>query len=41
MWKLLSMRAAPKVTLPILLLLWPTCWPTTSEADVGGMAVEV
>ena len=29
-------RAAPKVMPPILL-----CWPTTSEADVGGMAVEV
>ena len=28
--------AAPKVMPPILL-----CWPTTSEVDVGGMAVEV
>ena len=31
-----STRAAPKVMSPTLL-----CWPTTSEADVGGMAVEV
>jgi len=30
------MRAAAKLPLPILL-----CWPTTSEVDVGGMAVEV
>ena len=30
------MRAASKVTSPILL-----CWPTMSEAGVGGMAVEV
>ena len=30
------MRAALKVTPPILLY-----WPTTSEADVGDMAVEV
>ena len=29
-------RAALKVIPPILL-----CWPTTSEADVGGMAIEV
>ena len=29
-------RMAPKVTRAILL-----CWPTTSEADVGGMAVRV
>jgi len=27
---------APKVMFPLLL-----CWPTVSEADVGGMAVEV
>ena len=30
------MRAAPKVMPPML-----RCWPTTSEVDVGGMAVEV
>ena len=30
------MRVAPKVTFPVL---W--CWPTASEADGGGMAVEV
>jgi len=30
------MRAAPKVMPPILI-----CFPTTSEMDVGGMAVEV
>ena len=30
------MRAAPKVTPPILLY-----WPTTSEVDAGGMEVEV
>ena len=30
------MKAASKVMLPILL-----CWPTTSEADVCGIAVEV
>ena len=30
-----SMRAAPKVTPSILL-----CWPTVSEVDVGGMAVD-
>jgi len=30
------MRAAPKVMPPILL-----CWPTTSEANVVDMAVEV
>jgi len=30
------MRAAPEVTLPMLL-----CWLMTSESDVGGMAVEV
>ena len=29
------MRVALKVVLPILF-----CWPTTSEADVGGTAVE-
>ena len=29
------MRGAPKVMPPILL-----CWPTTSEANVGGIAVE-
>ena len=29
------MRTAPKVMPPILL-----CWPTTSEADVGGTAIE-
>src|SRR5258705_13829834 len=29
-------RVAPKLMPPILL-----CWSTTSEADVGGMAVEV
>ena len=29
-------RVAPKLMPPILL-----CWPTTSEADVGNMAVEV
>ena len=29
-------RAASKVMPPVLL-----CWPTTSEAYVGGMAVEV
>jgi len=29
-------RAAPKGILPIFL-----CWPTMSEADVGGIAVEV
>jgi len=29
-------RVAPKLMPPILL-----CWPTTSEADVGDMAVEV
>ena len=31
-----SKRAALEVMLPILL-----CWPTVSEADVGGTAVEV
>jgi len=31
-----TMRAAPKVMPPILL-----CWPTMSETNVGGMAVEV
>ena len=31
-----TMRAALKVMPPILL-----CWPMMSEADVGGMAVEV
>ena len=30
------MRTAPKVMLPVSL-----CWPTTSEVNVGGMAVEV
>ena len=30
------MRAAPKVMPPIVF-----CWPMTSEADVGAMAVEV
>jgi len=30
------MRAAPKLMPPVLL-----CWPMTSEADGGGMAVEV
>ena len=30
------MRAALKVMPPVLL-----CWPMMSEADVGGMAVEV
>ena len=30
------MRAAPNVIFPILL-----CWPTTSEANVAGMAVDV
>lgn len=30
------MRAVLQVTPPILL-----CWPVTSEADVGGMRVEV
>ena len=30
------MSAALKVTPPVLL-----CWPITSEANVGGMAVEV
>jgi hypothetical protein len=30
------MRAAPKLMPPILL-----CWPTTSEANVIGMAVEI
>lgn len=30
------MQASPKVMSPILL-----CWPTVSEADVGGLAVEV
>ena len=41
-WRLLSVRQriafirdAPKVMPPILF-----CWPTTSEADIGGMAVE-
>jgi len=29
-------KAAPKV-LPLILL----CWPAMSEADVGGMAIEV
>ena len=29
------MRAAPKVTPPVLF-----CWPTTSEADVAGMAAK-
>jgi len=29
-------RVAPKLMTPILL-----CWPTTSEADVGDMVVEV
>jgi len=29
------MRAAPKVMPPML-----SCWPTTSEADVGSMVVE-
>jgi len=29
-------RASPKVTPPILL-----CWPTISQVNVGGMAVEV
>jgi hypothetical protein len=29
-------EVAPKVMSPILL-----CWPTTSEADAGGRAVEV
>ena len=29
-------RSAPKVMPPVLL-----CWPTMSETDVGGMAVEV
>ena len=31
-----TMRAAPKVMPPVLL-----CWPMTSEAGAGGMAVEV
>ena len=30
------MKGAPKVMLPIL-----SCWPTTSEVDIGGMKVEV
>ncbi|MEQ5146204.1 hypothetical protein ABN231_18085 [Proteus mirabilis] len=30
------MKAVPEVRLSVLL-----CWPTTSEVDVGGMAVEV
>ena len=34
--QLIYMRAALKVTLPVLLY-----WPTTSEADVGGTAVGV
>ena len=34
--ELLNTRTAPKVMPPILL-----CWPITSEADVGGMSVEV
>jgi hypothetical protein len=29
-------RAAPKLMRPLLL-----CWPTTSEADVGDIAVEI
>ena len=33
---LLITRTAPKVMPPILL-----CWPTTTEADVGDMTVEV
>jgi len=32
----INTRVAPKLMPPILL-----CWPTMSEADVGGMAVEV
>ena len=35
-YNIYSMKAALKVIPPILL-----CWPTTSNADVGGMAVEV
>jgi len=31
-----NMRVASKLIPPVLL-----CWPTTSEADVGDMAVEV
>ena len=31
-----NVRAAPKVMLPILL-----CWPTASEEDTVGMAVDV
>ena len=34
--KYIAKRAVPKVMSPILL-----CWPTTSQADVGGMAGEV
>ena len=35
-YNIYCMKAALKVIPPILL-----CWPTTSNADVGGMAVEV
>ena len=35
-WEILYTRTAPKA-MPLLLL----CWPTTSEADVSGMAVDV